>query len=64
MTDVQMHRAIGDLTEEEVRKMQLGDELLEQWASLQETMKTGTYRTSEDHVDSTSEHQHETHGVL
>lgn len=57
MTDLHMERsAIGDLTEEDVLKMQLGDEVLEQWASLQETTKTGTYATH-DH-DSTQEHDH------
>lgn len=48
--------AIGDLTDDEVQKIQLGDEVLEQWASLQEITKTGTYATH-DH-DSTQEHDH------
>lgn len=48
--------AIGDLTDHEVHEMQLGAEVLEQWASLQEVTKTGTYATH-DH-DSTQEHDH------
>lgn len=52
MPDLNLNRsAIGDLTDGEVHQMQLGDEVLEQWARWHETAIAGM-NTHTDNKDS------------